>query len=339
MSVRALDLADETPATDASVDALLRDARVLVVTPHPDDESLAAGGLIQHARRLGARLRVLQVTDGDNNPWPQRVLERRVVIGAAGRRRWAARRRAEVQVAAGCLGLPVDALQYMGWPDMGVTRRLREQGIAAVEVFASPIRGWRPDVVVLPALGDHHPDHGSSHVLARLALARLRLAPVCLEYLVHGREDPQARPWVLPLGPDVLRRKRDAVLAHRSQVALSRRRLLARVGEGERFHHLPTGPEAALPQSVVLPWCPPAALRGMLHLTLAHADGVLDWPLHRAPLEISRDGQLKLHVMDALRDRRPLFARLDMRVPSPWIFDHWGWRCLTRAAGMPQASA
>ena len=30
---------------------------------------------------------------------------------------------------------------------------------------------FRPNVVALPALSDRHPDHGSAHVLMRLALA------------------------------------------------------------------------------------------------------------------------------------------------------------------------
>ncbi|MCB1569830.1 MAG: PIG-L family deacetylase, partial [Xanthomonadales bacterium] len=55
----------------------LRDSdRLLVVVPHPDDETLATGGLIQRALLAGAALRVVFATDGDNNPWPQRWLER-----------------------------------------------------------------------------------------------------------------------------------------------------------------------------------------------------------------------------------------------------------------------
>ena len=49
--------------------------RVLVLAVHPDDESLCAGGLIQHALAHGAKVRVVFITDGDNNPWPQRFVE------------------------------------------------------------------------------------------------------------------------------------------------------------------------------------------------------------------------------------------------------------------------
>ena len=40
--------------------------RVLVVSPHPDDESIACSGLIQHALEAGAQVRVLWMTAGDH---------------------------------------------------------------------------------------------------------------------------------------------------------------------------------------------------------------------------------------------------------------------------------
>lgn len=317
--------------------ALLHNARVLLVTPHPDDESLAAGGLIQQALRQGAQVQVLQVTDGDNNPWPQRVLERRIFIGTAARRRWAERRHREVQAAVVRLGLSTDRLQYMHWPDMGVTQRMRQWGLPAIEAFEPHIRSCQPSLVVLPALGDAHPDHGSVHVLTRLALARLDFHGTCLEYLIHGRASAGAQPVTFELDAQMQERKRAAVQAHASQVALSRTRLLARVRPHENFGHLPNAEDQELPDVVPLPWTPPAWLARPLHLTLAHANGVHDWPLHRAPLQRSGAGQLHLILPGNVPRHLPVFVRLDARVPSPWIFDHWGWRRLTATAAMAQA--
>jgi len=42
--------------------------RMLVVSPHPDDESLAVGGLIQAVLAAGGAVDVLLLTDGDDNP-------------------------------------------------------------------------------------------------------------------------------------------------------------------------------------------------------------------------------------------------------------------------------
>ena len=63
--------------------SLLASDRVLVLAPHPDDESLAAAGLLQHARGRGAAIRVVFLTDGDRNPWAQLVNEWRWPVGAA----------------------------------------------------------------------------------------------------------------------------------------------------------------------------------------------------------------------------------------------------------------
>ena len=51
--------------------------RLLVLAPHPDDESLAIGGLLRLARAVGASVRVIYLTSGENNPWAQRACERR----------------------------------------------------------------------------------------------------------------------------------------------------------------------------------------------------------------------------------------------------------------------
>ena len=43
------------------------DDRILVLAPHPSDETLAAGGLIQEATALEIPIRVCFFTMGDNN--------------------------------------------------------------------------------------------------------------------------------------------------------------------------------------------------------------------------------------------------------------------------------
>src|SRR5215510_6730773 len=42
-----------------------RGARLLVVAPHPDDEVIAAAGLIQRVHAAGGEVRVVYLTDGE----------------------------------------------------------------------------------------------------------------------------------------------------------------------------------------------------------------------------------------------------------------------------------
>lgn len=295
--------------------------RLLVVAPHPDDETIANGLLIQRVRAAGGMVRVLLLTDGDNNPWPQRWLERRWSVGAAERARWGRRRRAEIAEALRRLDVPATALQPLGWPDMGVLDRLLQPGLPALAELAAALGDFAPDLVALPALGDRHPDHGAAHVLVRMALARLGGAPALLSYLVHGRDDGQAA--CEPGMPAQQAAKRQALEAYASQLALSGgrlRRLAERAECHARVATAPPGPVRALP------WRPSPLLWPRLRLVVAGARGpVRQWPWHAAPLRRDGQGGWRLDWPEA-RAGDACFVRLSLALPSPWIFDHWGWR-------------
>ena len=91
-------------------------SRLLLFAPHPDDESLACSILLQRALRAGAAVRVVYVTDGDDNPWPQRVLERKWRLNATDRRRWGRLRRTEALAALRVLGVTVRRHVFWDYP-------------------------------------------------------------------------------------------------------------------------------------------------------------------------------------------------------------------------------
>lgn len=213
--------------------------RVMVLAPHPDDETLATGGLLEHAVCAGAAVRVVFATDGENNPWPQRVLERRWRIGEAGRARWGARRRAEALAALGCLGVPESKAGFLGLPDQGLTPLLLEARGPIVDSLARELAGWRPTVLAAPSIRDGHPDHSALGVLAELALRRLLEAerPLELRYVVHrsGRRAGFDERIHVALSPSDQHGKRRAILQHRSQLVFRRRGFLRFAGESEAF--------------------------------------------------------------------------------------------------------
>lgn len=212
---------------------LSRHDRLLVFAPHPDDETLAAGALIQSARAVGASLRVVFATDGDNNPWPQRWLERRWRIGAVERARWGQRRRREAATALALLGVDGADARFLGWPDQGLTDALMRDDVATA-TLANLIAEFAPTHVVLPALGDRHPDHSALRVMLDLALLRVGSAAVRLGYIVHG-DARLANPCQVAGDAGRDRSKRAAMRAHASQIALSQRRLLDLAAKPERF--------------------------------------------------------------------------------------------------------
>jgi LmbE family N-acetylglucosaminyl deacetylase len=212
--------------------------RILVFAPHPDDESLAAGGFLQRAFQVGAPTRIVYATSGDNNPWAQRLFERRWRIGLADRKRWGERRKQEALAALRVLGGSEDQAVFWDLPDQGITSLLMRGIRPAFDLLREQIREWKPTLVLQPAAEDVHPDHSALHVLLSLACASLpEPPPTTLNYVVHRAQAPLPEPaHTLRLAADEVKTKLAAILAHESQVAASRRRFTAYAQPEECFY-------------------------------------------------------------------------------------------------------
>src|SRR2546426_6399745 len=55
----------QTARPPAATVSVTPSTRMLLIAPHPDDEVLAAGGLLQHLRAARGALRVVYLTDGE----------------------------------------------------------------------------------------------------------------------------------------------------------------------------------------------------------------------------------------------------------------------------------
>lgn len=295
-------------------------SRLLVVAPHPDDETIATGELIQHVRQAGGEVEILLLTDGDNNPWPQRWLERRLWVGPAERERWGRRRRGEVAQALRTLGLEAGLIP-LGLPDMGVTAWVRFHLDVLLEHVAGRLEAFRPTHVAIPSLGDRHPDHGAAHVLMRLALARwTQSAPMVLTYLVHGRDPRQGEVAVLPVEPRMHAVKMAALAAHASQMALSGERMRGLADRSEEFRKIRT----LRREGGVLPWQLATIRKPWLKLTIVDGEGARSYRGTLAPVRASSEGGSMLELPPP-PPGSPRFAKLHMDVRWPWIFDRWGW--------------
>ncbi|HQZ63015.1 MAG: PIG-L family deacetylase [Xanthomonadales bacterium] len=244
------------------------DTRLLVVVPHPDDETLATGGLIQIALDAGAVLRVVIATDGDNNPWPQRWVEKRWQIDAEARRRWGRCRRSEAAEALARLGVSRANIRHYGWPDQGLTGLLMRDAQCEDQLVAE-IVDFAPTLMVAPSLADRHPDHSALRVMIELALARTAFAS-CRRFgfVVHGplRDDLA---FAMATSAEQVRIKQHALHAHASQLVLSSKRMHRLCARVERFE---------LPSSITQPGDEAGRL-----------DWTLPWPrprmrLHRSAL-------------------------------------------------------
>ncbi len=190
------------------------DAPILVLAPHPDDESLGCGGLIAQACAIGRPPMVAILTDGAGSHPNSRAFPPE---------RLRALREQETLQALGHLGLPGERVAFLRYPDTAAPNAGAPLHAAAARL-ADLIRAWECRMVVTAWRYDPHCDHEAAADIAaaacRATIARLLAFPVWGWTLPPGQEIEQA-----PFGGfrlDVsaqLDRKRAAILAHRSQHA------------------------------------------------------------------------------------------------------------------------
>ncbi|HEY4641733.1 MAG TPA: PIG-L family deacetylase [Thermoanaerobaculia bacterium] len=223
--------------------------RVLVVAPHPDDDAIACSGLLQRAREV----RVLFVTDGERNPWPQHFRYRKLFIDANDRARWAAVRRAEARNAMARLGLSDDCARFLGFADQSLMSSARRGDRALLDALEGEIREFQPALIVSPSSFDAHYDHRAiawyvhQVVYDKLSACRdearhdklraCRTPPLpIVTYVVHG-DGPQSRvQFTIELTADEQACKRDAIRCHESQLLLGRDRFLSYATPREQFY-------------------------------------------------------------------------------------------------------
>lgn len=207
--------------------------RTLVIAPHPDDESIAAGGLLQRAIAAGGAVRVVFVTDGDNNPWPLRFLKRKLRITDAGRAEWGALRREESRRALTVLGATTKSATFLGFPDRVLTRMARAGDLRPRHALAAAIAEFAPSLLVVPSSFDLHADH---RAIAWLAHSATTPGPNIVTYVVHGHPPQDRVAFRLELTAEEAARKRAAIECHQSQLVLSRTRLLSYARTIEEFY-------------------------------------------------------------------------------------------------------
>lgn len=196
--------------------------RVLGFFPHPDDEALGAGILLQRAAQVGATVLAVFLTSGEANSWPLRVLERTLWVTEAHRARFAARRERETAASLTALGWDPRTAVFLRWPDTGLTHRALQEPQPYLAVLRELFFRFSPTHVLCPVLSDRHPDHSLAAVLV-LAAAEGQKAEL-LGYATHSPLRGQvARAFYrLSASEEETRAKARAIACHESQMVFRR---------------------------------------------------------------------------------------------------------------------
>lgn len=179
--------------------------RTVIVAPHPDDETLGTGGLIETLRQLDTEVTIVAVTDGEN-AYPN---EEDLGLGQV--------RRQEQTEALKALGVDTDHIIRLRLPDGDVSHyenRLIELLIPLIDERTH---------IVAPWTGDFHPDHEACGRAAEQAASQSGASISSYFFWTWHRGTPEATSALklraLPLNISAIERKSEALQKHRSQLA------------------------------------------------------------------------------------------------------------------------
>ena len=113
-----------------------RDDVLLIVAPHPDDETLCCAGAIERARAAGARVAVVWITSGDGYEVAASLLEHRLFLSAQDLRAFGEMRMREASQAMTVLGVAPTERFFLGHPDRGIDKLLRQAARPGVSIPA-----------------------------------------------------------------------------------------------------------------------------------------------------------------------------------------------------------
>ena len=191
----------------------LADRPFVVVAPHPDDESLACGGLIADACRQGVSAKVVIVSDGagshpNSKAYPPERLS--------------TLREAEARQAGAELGLRPEEMLFLRLPDRFVPYE-GEEAERAINVIAECAKESGAGSLFVSWRHDPHCDHEASYRIAREVQRRVGKVRL-LEYVVWGHTlppstevDPIRGGFRIGIDYETMEKKRRAIAAHRSQ--------------------------------------------------------------------------------------------------------------------------
>jgi len=177
--------------------------RVLVLAPHPDDETIGPGGTVLLHADAGDEVHALFLTAGAaGDP-----------TGAEDPAAYAVVRQEEARAAASVLG--IGSLDFWGLPDH---HRVHENDLSLlVPKMQKALASVAPDVVYAPHAADQHSDHHATAVILQRALAECGATPAVFGYEVWSAGPAR---WVVDVSASY-DRKLEALRCYPSQLAFT----------------------------------------------------------------------------------------------------------------------
>jgi LmbE family N-acetylglucosaminyl deacetylase len=171
-------------------------SRVIVIAPHPDDETLGCGGTLYKHHKAGDRITAVFMTDGAKGDILAQGLTGQALVEL---------REREARTAADALG--ISECVFLRNPDTAL-----ECSPRTIAQLGRLLASSRPDVVYVPSPLDHHRDHRRACEIVARALAEY---PEDVQVYVYETWTPIPANCAVPID---LERKLNAVRAYGSQM-------------------------------------------------------------------------------------------------------------------------
>lgn len=203
--------------------------RLLVVAPHPDDETAMAGGLIQRVLEKGGSVKVVYLTSGDASRATVAFDSKKIDLNPTEFISLGETRIKEASDATQILGLKKSDVYFLGFPDQGLTKVYQKNYNKSDGNYVSPttkvdhvpypeayhpgeaylgenlvndikgiIQDFNPNIVIVGHPRDNHPDHRISYSLIERLRSDLKANFVIYSSLIHFRGYPPPGGYLFP---------------------------------------------------------------------------------------------------------------------------------------------
>ena len=201
--------------------------RILILAPHPDDEAIAAGGIIQRSIGSGAKVKIVYLTNGDANQLSFMIYERKLIAFPKQFVSSGELRRKESIAGMKTLGLNENDLVFLGYPDFGTLNILFDywgdsapykspithnnkvpypeclspeapyRGESIMKDLNYVISDFKPTIMFISSPIDLNKDHKALYLFTQIVLwdlwDKLDIKPALFTYLVHSYSFPNPK--------------------------------------------------------------------------------------------------------------------------------------------------
>lgn len=203
--------------------------RLLVLAPHPDDETLMTGGLIQRVLVAGGKVKIIFLTNGDGSRTTAAFSEKKIDLSSSDFISLGEMRMKEASNAAEILGLGPKDIYFLGFPDQGLSKLLQQNYFLKNGAYTSPttrvnhvpyngayrpgedyvgenlisnvleiIKDFQPNMVVAGHPKDNHPDHRASSVVVQNLKSDFPVNSDFFYSLIHYKDYPNSGKLLYP---------------------------------------------------------------------------------------------------------------------------------------------